>query len=167
MTRSVRFMVTALVFVAGIGGAVAQPASAPPSPPASPAVIVIPPAAQPSAHFDVEAATEAYLAQIPPAAKARSDAYFEGGYWLILWDFLFAAVISLILLSAGWSAAMRNHTERLTRFNPIQTLIYWIEYLVLPSVLGAPPPIYHRFFPARPHALPTQTFAPARHDPSK
>ncbi len=167
MTRSVRFMVTALVFVAGIGGAVAQPASAPPSPPASPAVIVIPPAAQPSAHFDVEAATEAYLAQIPPAAKARSDAYFEGGYWLILWDFLFAAVISLILLSAGWSAAMRNHAERLTRFKPIQTLIYWIEYLVLTSVLGAPLAIYEGFFRERQYGLATQTFGPWMSDQVK
>ena len=33
---------------------------------------------------DVEAATQAYLATVPEAARLRSDAYFEGGYWLIL-----------------------------------------------------------------------------------
>jgi len=52
------------------------------------------PAAQPSDHFDPDAATEAYMAMIPPAvSKPRSDAYFEGGYWLILWDFLYASAM--------------------------------------------------------------------------
>jgi hypothetical protein len=38
----------------------------------------------PSAPFDVKAAVDAYLASVPAAARARSDAYFEGGYWLCL-----------------------------------------------------------------------------------
>ena len=28
----------------------------------------------------------AYLARVSGAARARSDAYFEGGYWLMLLD---------------------------------------------------------------------------------
>jgi hypothetical protein len=56
---------------------------------AMPSVIQVPPEAQPSANFNAEAATNAYLAQIPANARARSDAYFEGGYWMILWDFLY------------------------------------------------------------------------------
>jgi hypothetical protein len=59
-----------------------------------PSVVTIPPEAQPSANFSSEAATKAYLAQIPASAKARSDAYFEGGYWLILLDFLYGVVLS-------------------------------------------------------------------------
>jgi len=38
--------------------------------------------------FDIGAAVDAYLAKMPPDQRARSDAYFEGGYWLLLWDFL-------------------------------------------------------------------------------
>src|SRR5205085_8339975 len=72
-----------------------------------PSVVTVPQAAQPSAHFDPEAATEAYLAQIPAPARARSDAYFEGGYWLLLWDFLYGAAVSLLLLNFRWSARMR------------------------------------------------------------
>jgi hypothetical protein len=49
-----------------------------------PSVVTVPPEAQPSDHFSAEAASNAYLAQIPAAAQARSDAYFEGGCWLIL-----------------------------------------------------------------------------------
>jgi hypothetical protein len=60
---------------------------------AMPSAIRVPAAAQPSDHFDVEAATDAYLAEIPVNARAKSDAYFEGGYWLILWDFLYGVAL--------------------------------------------------------------------------
>ncbi len=50
--------------------------------PASPAELVGPPGAVASPAFDAGRATAAYLATIPPDKKARSDAYFEGGYWL-------------------------------------------------------------------------------------
>ena len=33
--------------------------------------------------FDAARATAGYLARVSGAARARSDAYFEGGYWLI------------------------------------------------------------------------------------
>jgi len=36
-----------------------------------PSVIVVPPEAQPSPNFNADTATEAYLAQIPAAARAR------------------------------------------------------------------------------------------------
>ena len=127
---------------------------------AMPSVINVPAAAQPSAHFDPEAATNAYLAQIPPAAKARSDAYFEGGYWLILWDFLYGAAIALLLLSLRWSAAMRNVAERITRFGPLRTAIYWIEYALVVAVLGFPLAVYEGYFREHQYGLATQTFGP-------
>ena len=67
-------------------------------PPTQPTVDItkVPPAAQPSAGFDAEAATEEYMGMIPPEATARSNAYFEGGYWLLLWDFVYGAAISLL-----------------------------------------------------------------------
>ena len=82
-----------------------------------PSVVTVPPAAQPSDHFDPEAATNAYLAEIPAEARARSDAYFEGGYWLILWDFLCGALVALLLLDLRWSARMRDFAEHITRFS--------------------------------------------------
>ena len=90
-----------------------------------PDVIQVPLAAQPSQHFDADAATDAYLAEIPATARSRSDSYFEGGYRLILWDFLYGVALYLLLLHFGWSAAMRNFSERITRFKPLQTMIYW------------------------------------------
>jgi STE24 endopeptidase len=138
-----------------------QPATAMPS------VITVPPEAQPSVHFNADAATEAYLASIPANATARSDAYFEGGYWLILWDFLYGVAIAVVLLNFRWSAAMRNFTERLTRFKPLQTLIYWTEYLIVTSILGFPLAVYEGYFRERQYGLATQTFGPRMMDQCK
>ena len=123
-----------------------------------PSVIQVPPEAQPSAHFDAVAATNAYMAQIPADKTARSDAYFEGGYWLILWDFLYGAVVALILLNLRWSAKMRDQAERITRFKPLQTFIYWLQYLILTTILGFPLTVYEDYFREHKYGLSTQTF---------
>ena len=54
--------------------------------------------------FDPELATQAYMATLKGAARAKSDAYFEGGYWLILAEFLVTLVANLIVLRLGWAA---------------------------------------------------------------
>lgn len=125
-----------------------------------PSVITVPPEAQPSANFNVEAATRAYLAQIPAGAKARSDAYFEGGYWLLLWDFLYGVIVALVLLHLRWSAAFRNLAERITRFKPLQTMIYWVQYVLVTTVLAFPLTVYEGFFREHKYGLATQTFGP-------
>jgi STE24 endopeptidase len=132
-----------------------------------PSVTTVPAAAQPSPNFNVDAATEAYLAQIPASARTRSDAYFEGGYWLILWDFLYGAVVCLLLLNLRWSAAMRNLAERITRFKPLQTFIYWTEYSIVTFILGAPLGIYEGYIRERQYGLATQTLGPWAWDQTK
>jgi STE24 endopeptidase len=148
------------VFCLLSGTVLAQPAPASTADSTMPSVITVPPEAQPSANFNVDAATEAYLAQIPPASKSRSDAYFEGGYWLILWDFVYGAIVLLLILKLGWSAAMRNFAERLTRFKPIQTIIYWVEFMVVSTVLGFPLAAYEGYFREHKYGLANQTFGP-------
>jgi STE24 endopeptidase len=111
-------------------------------------------------HFDPVAATNAYLAKVPPDKKAKSDAYFEGGYWLILWDFLASSFVFILLLATGWSARMRDWAERVTRFKPIHTFIYWAEFLVFISVLTFPLGVYEGFVREHKYGLATQTFGP-------
>jgi STE24 endopeptidase len=125
-----------------------------------PSVIQVPTEAQPSPHFDATAATNAYLAQIPAEKTARSDAYFEGGYWLILWDFLYGVVIALLLLNLRWSARMRDLSERVTRFKPVHTFVYWLQYLVLTTILVFPLSVYEDYFREHKYGLATQTFGP-------
>ena len=151
------------------GAALAQSSPTPGMQPLTvmPSVLTVPAEAQASPNFNAEAATNAYLAQIPADARARSDAYFEGGYWMILWDFLYGAVIALVLLNLRWSAAMRNLAERITRFKPLQTVIYWAEYLVLTSILGFPLEVYEGFIREHKYGLATQTFGPWMNDEFK
>jgi STE24 endopeptidase len=127
---------------------------------AMPSVLTEPPEAQPSPHLSAEAATNAYLAQIPPEATARSNAYFEGGYWLMLWDFLVGAIVMMVLLERRWSAAMRNFAERLTRFKPLETVMYWTEFSILTFILGFPLTFCESFLRERHYGLATQTFGP-------
>src|SRR6185369_9166784 len=125
-----------------------------------PTVIAVPDAAKPSPTFNAEAATDAYLAEMPTAARERSDKYFEGGYWLILWDFLYGVVVALVILNLRWSAKMRNLAERITRFRPLQTLFYWVQYLAVASVLSLPIAIYEGYFREHQYGLATQTLGP-------
>jgi STE24 endopeptidase len=132
-----------------------------------PSVIQVPPEAQASPHFDATAATNAYLAQIPAAKTARSDAYFEGGYWMILWDFVYGVVVALLLLNLRWSARMRDLADRVTRFKAVHTLVYWLQYLVLTSVLTFPLTVYEDYFREHKYGLATQTFGPWMGDQMK
>jgi STE24 endopeptidase len=117
-------------------------------------------AAQPSPNFNADAATEAYMAMIPAAAMARSNAYFEGGYWLILWSFLYGSAIGLIVLQLRWSARMRDLSERITRFKWLQTFLYWVQYTLVTTLLGFPLEVYQNYIREHQYGLATQTFGP-------
>ena len=121
----------------------------------------IPEAAQfhPGVKFDPVAATNAYLATLPPADRARSDAYFEGGYWIGLWSFLVGAVILVVLLRTGWSRKMRERAERSTRLRPLQTFLYWIQFSLVLYLLTYPWSLYVDYIREHQYGLATQDFA--------
>lgn len=99
-----------------------------------------------AAHFDVEAATNTYMAELSPAQRARSDAYFEGGYWLILWDLLIALGVAWLLLGTRLSARLRNLAERITHRRWLQTATYVVQYIVLTTLLTLPWNLYEGYF---------------------
>jgi Zn-dependent protease with chaperone function len=121
-----------------------------------------PPAARISAEnpsaFDPGAATQAWLDTVPSDKRAKSDAYFEGGYWLILWNFLLVAAISIFLLASRISARLRDFAERVARFKPLQITLYAVLYLLLVYVLSFPLNLYERFYREHQYGLATQTF---------
>ena len=116
-----------------------------------------PPPASPSVD-DPVAATEAYLARLSPEQRAKSDAYFEGGYWLTLWDFLYGLGVAALLLGTGLSARMRDLAERAVRVRPLQVFLYWLQYLVLTTLLTLPLVLYAGFFREHQYGLSNQTF---------
>jgi len=150
MLRATRLFLFVIVWFGGLAAAQASNSTSPVATPST-----TPANAQ---SFDINAAVDAYLAKMPPDQRARSDAYFEGGHWLILWDFLMSALVMWLLLYFRWSAKMRNLAERITRFQPIQTVLYWVQFLVVVSVLTFPLTLYEGYFREHKYGLLNQNF---------
>ena len=62
---------------------------------------------------------------------------------------------------------MRDFAERATAIGPIRTAIYWVEYVLLISVLGFPLAVYEGYFREHKYGLATQTFGPWMFDQFK
>ena len=91
-----------------------------------------------AADFDPQAATDAYLGTVDAAAKQKSDAYYEGGYWFILWNALASMGAALLLLFTRASAGMRNVAEAITDRRGLQTFIYGIQFIIATTLLTFP-----------------------------
>jgi STE24 endopeptidase len=116
------------------------------------------PGLQQSTSLNPAAATQAWLDSVPQDKREKSDAYFEGGYWLILWNYLVAAAISILMLSSRISAQLRDFSERLTRYETLQVACLSLLYLLLVYVLSFPLNVYEHFFREHQYGLATQSF---------
>ena len=128
--------------------------------PCTPAAQSAPPSVPDPAVAGPEAATQAYLATLPAEQKARSDSYFEGGYWLQLWSFLWSCAVLLLVLHTGVSARMRDVATRLTRRRLLQPALYWVGFFLVTTVLSFPLTVYAGFVREHQYGLATQTFGP-------
>lgn len=122
--------------------------------------LFLPDGAALAATFDPEAATDAYLASIPAEDRAASDAYFEGGYWLILWNFIYGLVVAWILLKSPLSRRMRDFAEKRSKRKFLQTALYAAQYTLVTFVLGFPILVYQGFIREHQYDLANQTFGP-------
>lgn len=120
-----------------------------------------------AAHFDADKATADWMAQIPADAMAKSDAYYEGGYWLILWDFVVGILVAWLLLGTRLSARVRDWTEKLTRFKWLQTGIYAVFYTVFTTVVTLPWNLYEGYFREHQYGMSNQDMAAFLGDQSK
>ncbi|TPG67581.1 M48 family metallopeptidase [Hymenobacter nivis] len=107
--------------------------------------------------FDVEAATRHYLDTLTPAQKAKSDAYFEGGYWLQLWGLVYALGVAGVFLGLGLSRWLRARTARLPR-RWQRTWAYAALYLLLAAGLSFPLTVYQGFVREHQYGLSNLTF---------
>jgi STE24 endopeptidase len=110
--------------------------------------------------LDPAGATVAWLNTVPAEKRALSNAYFEGGYWLLLWNFLLGVAIALLLLGTGFSARWRDFAERTTRFKSLQVALYALGYTVIVFLLFLPLGIYTGYFREHAYGLATQSFGP-------
>jgi STE24 endopeptidase len=115
-------------------------------------------AAARAAEFDAQAATDAYLATISSEARAKSDAYFEGGYWLILWNALYAMGVALVLLFTRLSSVMRGLAEGIMPWRWLQTFFFAALYVVVTAAMTFPLTMYEGFTREHEFGLSNQAF---------
>jgi len=109
---------------------------------------------------DAQSATQAYLDRLPADVVARSNAYFEGGYWLQLWNFLLGLAIALWLLAGRRSARMRDWAQRVGRKRLLRDAIFGALYAAAAWLLSLPLTVYQTYFREHQYAMATQTFGP-------
>ncbi len=154
MQTLLRIIAALLVVLAVSGMAQAQTPITRDLPPG----LQIPDAARPGPDFNVDRATEAYLNLLSPEQRALSDAYFEGGYWLLLWSFLYGLAVSVILLITGLSWRLRDIARNISARPWLYTLLYAVLWVAVTFVLSFPLSIYVDFVREHQYGLATQTF---------
>lgn len=101
--------------------------------------------------FDPVAETEKLLSTLPAEARAKSDAYFEGGYVIQVWSLLLGLAITWLLLKFHVTVKLRDIAERFFKARYLQGVLFIALFTVVSSILDLPNDYYvgfireHRF----------------------
>lgn len=108
--------------------------------------------------FDPDAATRAWLATLGPEATARSNAYFEGGYWIQILGAALGIGVSVLMLALGWARRVRDWLERSVKAKTLVAFGMGVFYIAVSSVLTFPFTWYVGFIREHQFGLSTQNF---------
>jgi STE24 endopeptidase len=108
--------------------------------------------------FDPAQATQRYLAKVNGVARARSDAYFEGGYWLKLVDLLYALAVAAALLWSQLSLRIQDWAEARTHSRSGQVMLYAACYVPIVTIATLPLTWYEGYFREHAYGLSNQDF---------
>lgn len=107
--------------------------------------------------FDPEKETAALIGTISPSIRIKGDNYSEGGYWLLLWNFLYAAFIAWLFLFGGLSPYIKG-LSGITRNSKWGNLAYIVLYFVLSFLLTFPLDCYQNFIREQQYGFSNQRF---------
>ena len=107
--------------------------------------------------FDPEAATRAYLDTLQGAARAKSDAYFEGGYWLPLWGALISVLVYGAMLHFGWAAKWSGWASRVTRREWLKPGIFAVPFVLAGTIMFLPWSLYTGYFREHQYGMSNQS----------
>ena len=111
----------------------------------APPTLTIPEGAQAGPGFDVDHATEAWVGILTPEQRAKSDAYFEGGYVLHVVGFLYGLGVAALFLLTMLSRRMRALAERIAKGPFLRSVIYAGQYILLSTLFTFPLTYYEGF----------------------
>ncbi|MEH6827351.1 M48 family metallopeptidase [Parasphingorhabdus sp.] len=108
--------------------------------------------------IDVEQASRAYIDTLQGAELEKSNQYFEGGYWLILWAALVGLLVDFAILQSRLSARFRDWAERVASRKWLQPALYAFPYVIAGFLFTLPWTIYTGFFREQQYGLMSQDF---------
>ncbi|WP_421931945.1 M48 family metallopeptidase [Phenylobacterium sp.] len=111
------------------------------------------------AQFDPAAATQAYLAVLPPEAHAKATAYTQGGHWLLLWSAVVAVVIAWLVLRSGVLVKLRAWIEAKKSRPWLAALVVLLVDGAVEGVLGLPWSVYEDWWREKGYGLTSQPLA--------
>jgi len=108
--------------------------------------------------FDVAQATRLWLDTLQGPARERSDAYFEGGYWLPIWGAMISVAIDLLVLRFRLSALFRDIGVKLFRRPGLVVAVTALLYSLVGTVVTLPWTIYTGYFREKQYGLMNMSF---------
>jgi len=105
---------------------------------------------------DPDAATRAYLDAVSPERRAQTKAYAHGNYVLLFVDFAVSIALMVLLIALGISVRFRDLARRITRVRALQSVLYWIQFLVATTVVQFPLTLYTSYYREKQYDLLTQ-----------
>lgn len=121
-------------------------------------LLAVVPGSARAAAFDVDHATALYLATLSPAARARSDAYFDGGLWLNAVSTLVTVLVCWLILRSGLLMRLRDVMRRHGWRPWVITLAVAALFLLAQTLLQLPWSIYVDFLRERRLGLMNESF---------
>jgi STE24 endopeptidase len=106
--------------------------------------------------FDPAAATAAYLAQLPPAAHARAEAYTQGGHWILLWSALVGVAISWLVLRSQILVRLRRRVSSRRRRFALAALVVVAAGAAIETGLSLPWNAYADWWREKAYGLTSQ-----------
>jgi STE24 endopeptidase len=110
------------------------------------AQLSLPPDAEWGPYFDVGRATDAYIATVPAADRERSDAYYEGGYWISAWGTLIVVLIAWLLLRLRFAGRLRDWAAGRGHGLFKQSFIVALGFLLVLGLVTLPWALYTDYF---------------------
>lgn len=109
--------------------------------------------------FDPDVATREWLATMDQAAVARSNAYFEGGYWIQFVGPLIGFAVAFLLLQTGFAKNLRGWLEKNLKVYFFVVIGFALVYSLIGSLISFPWDYWVGFVRQHDYDLSTQTFA--------
>jgi len=102
-------------------------------------------------------ATEDYIARVREAYTPENRRYSSTRTILSLVDPLYAVLVGLLILFAGWAARMRDLSRRVTRFAYVHTLLFMTLYIAVATLLSLPLSAYSGYVLEHQYGLSNQS----------